>query len=265
LHLTRSLQRRAVFVLAAAALALPARPARSRGVPRIAAAADLKFALEEIAREFRQETGQAVEPIFGSSGNLVRQILQGAPFELLLSADEGFVFRLADAGLTLDRGELYAVGRIVLFAPHGSPLVPDPELRGLAAALAEDRIRRFAIANPEHAPYGRAAREALQSYRLWDAIRPRLVLGENAAQAMQFASAGSAEGGIVPYSLSLAPAVAAQGSFALIPDTRHAPLRQRMVLTTSAGAVARAFYRHLQAPRAREVFRRWGFVLPGEV
>lgn len=251
-------------VLSLAALALPVRPASAREAARIAAAADLQFALEEVALGFRRETGRELELIFGSSGNLTRQILQGAPFEMLLSADEGFVFQLADAGLAPDRGVLYASGRIVLFAPHGSPLVVDPELHDLAAALRDGRLRRFAIANPEHAPYGRAAREALEAHGLWQEIQPYLVLGENAAQATQFASTGSAQGGIVPYSLSLAPAVAGLGSFALIPESRHAPLRQRMVLTRRAGDTARSFYDWLQQPRAREVLRRYGFAVPGE-
>jgi molybdate transport system substrate-binding protein len=134
----------------------------------------------------------------------------------------------------------------------------------LRAALSDGRVRRFAIANPEHAPYGRAAREALQHAGLWDAVRPRLVLGENAAQATQFATSGDAQGGIIPLSLARAPAVSALGSFALIPAQAHRPLRQRMVLIKGAGETARAFYGFLQQPGTREIFRRYGFMLPGE-
>src|SRR5437762_3145654 len=111
-----------------------------------------------------------------------------------LSADEGFVFRLADAGKTLDRGTLYAEGRIVLFAPKGSPLKPDGNFADLRAALQDGRIQRFAIANPEHAPYGRAAEQALKGQGLWEAVLPKLVLGENVSQAAQFATSGSAQG-----------------------------------------------------------------------
>lgn len=240
--------------------------ARAADVPAIAAAADLKFALAEIAPRFRAESGHALKLSFGSSGSFTQQIAQGAPFELFLSADEQYVFRLAEGGHAPDRGALYAIGRVTLFAPHGSPLRVDERLEGLEAALAEGRIRRFAIANPEHAPYGRAARAALRHAGLWSRIAPHLVLGENAAQAAQFAASGSSQGGIVPLSLSKAPPVAALGQFATIAADWHAsePLRQRMVLTRRAGAVARAFFEYLQQPAARAILVRYGFALPGE-
>ncbi|MDP1651721.1 MAG: molybdate ABC transporter substrate-binding protein [Rhodocyclaceae bacterium] len=233
----------------------------------IAAAADLKFALIEIAAKFRQDTGKEVRLSFGSSGNYTQQIEQGAPFQMFLSADEAYIFRLADKGYAADRGELYAIGRVVLFAPHGSPLKVDAQLAGLKAALADGRIARFAIANPEHAPYGRAARAALQHTGLWEAIQPKLVLGENAAQAMQFAASGSSQGGIVPLSLSKAPEIARLGTFVPIHAEWHAtePLRQRMALMKHAGPTARAFYDYVRQPAAREVFDRYGFTLPGEV
>lgn len=260
------LRRRSVFGVAAAfLLALSVQhplTVLAEEPPTIAAAADLKFALEEIAARFRADEQREVKLTSGSSGNFTRQIAQGAPFQL--AADETFVFQLADQGRTLDRGTLYAIGRIVLFAPHGSPLMPDAALRDLRSALADGRVKRFAIANPEHAPYGRAAEQALRHQGLWEAVQPRLVLGENAAQAMQFASSGSVEGGIVPYSLSLAPQVQSLGTFALLPEEWHEPLRQRMVLLTGAGETARAFYSYVQKPSAREIFRRYGFVLPGE-
>ncbi len=240
--------------------------ARAAQAPPVAAAADLKFALAEVAERFRRDSGLDVKLSFGSSGNFARQIERGAPFELFLSADESFVFQLAERGLTRDRGVLYAVGRIVLFAPHGSPLEVDAGLRGLKAALAQGRIRRFAIANPEHAPYGRAARQALRSAGLWPDIEAKLVLGENASQAAQFAASGSSQGGILPLSMSRAPQIARLGRFAPIPAQWHRaePLRQRMVLMNSAGTTARAFYEYLRRPAARAIFVRFGFVLPGE-
>jgi len=260
-------RRRALTGALAFAAAAGWRPtARAGTPPAVAAAADLKFALGEIAPRFEAETGSAVRLTFGSSGNFTQQIARGAPFELFLSADEDYVFRLAAAGHAPDRGVLYAIGRIALFAPHGSPLKVDSRLEGLRGALEARRIRRFAIANPQHAPYGRAARAALQHAGLWSGVEPYLVLGENAAQALQFASSGSSQGGIVPVSLSKAPPVAALGTFATIPAAWHAtePLRQRMVLTRRAGAAARAFYEYLQRPAARTIFARYGFVLPGE-
>lgn len=237
---------------------------RAADVPAIAAAADLKFALTELARHFEKDTGRRVRLSFGSSGNFTQQIEQGAPFELFLSADEQFIFRLAERQLTVDRGVLYAVGRLVLFAPTGSPLKADATFADLRAALRDGRLRRFAIANPEHAPYGRAARAALKHAGLWTAIEPRLVFGENAAQAMQFAASGSSQGGIVPLSLSKAPEVARQGSFALVPAEWHAdePLRQRMALLRNAGDTARAFHDYLQQAAAREILSRNGFTLP---
>ena len=254
----------AVAVAAAAGIGGRGSAAAEPEVPPIAAAADLQFALNEIAARFKVATGREVKITYGSSGNFVRQLQQGAPFQMLLSADEGFIFQLADDGTAIDRGVLYGEGRIVLFAPHGSPLEPDSEFAGLRAALAAGRIQRFAIANPEHAPYGRAAEQALKSQGLWAAIQPKLVLGENVSQAAQFASSGSAAGGIFAYSLVLAAEVGRLGSYALVPSDWHAALRQRMVLMKTAGATAREFYGFVQTPAARAILRRYGFVLPGE-
>jgi molybdate transport system substrate-binding protein len=256
--------RRAVsLALGLLALAI-ASPARSQTPPLIAGASDLQFALVEIAQRFRADTGQEVRLSLGSSGNITRQIEQGSPAEMFLSADEAFVFRLADGGHTRDRGELYAIGRIVLFTPPGSPIATAGGMEAIRAALAAGSIARFAIANPEHAPYGRAAEQALRASGLWEGIRPRLVLGENVSQAAQFALAGGSQGGIVAYSLVLAPALQGRGTYTLLPETLHEPLRQRMVLTRRAGPVAAAFYDHMQQPSAREIMRRYGFVLPGE-
>lgn len=232
--------------------------------PRIAAASDLKFALDEIIADFKKETGKTVIPAYGSSGNFKTQIIQGAPFQMFMSADEGFVFELADKGLTLDRGALYAIGRVVLFAPTNATWKPDVALADFKAALADGRIAKFAIANPEHAPYGRAAEEALKTVGLWDIVMPRLVLGENVSQAAQFATSGSTQGGIFALSLALSPQIGKLGTYALVPAEHHKPLRQQMVLLKSADETAKAFYSYIQAPKAREVFNRFGFLLPNE-
>lgn len=249
--------------VAAAGAAMFTAHAAAQG-PIVAAASDLKFAVEEIATAYRGETGKTLRLVFGSSGNIFQQIRQAAPFEIFMSADEDYVLRLADLGLTADSGTLYAIGRIALIAPHGSRLAVDGRLKGLRAALAAGRIARFAIANPEHAPYGRRAEEALKRAGLWDAIRPKLVFGENVSQAAQYATSGSTEGGIVAYSLVLAPQVAKLGAHALIPEDWHRPLRQRMVLVKNAGDDARRFFAYLQTPAARRIFKRYGFLLPGE-
>lgn len=251
-------------VLRIGLLALLPAAAYGQEAPLIAAASDLQFALTEIAADFRSETGLEVRLTFGSSGNLARQIQQGAPFQMFLSADEQFVFDLADKGLTRDRGALYAIGHIVLFAHRDSPLAARLSAQGLREALAGGVIKRFAIANPEHAPYGRAAQQWLERQGLWDALSQRLALGENASQAAQFAASGSCEAGIIPYSLALVPRIGEAGRFLRLPADEHSPVRQRMTLLASAGAQAERFYRYMQGPAARRVMRRHGFELPGE-
>lgn len=251
-----------LFVFCFAALSL-LRPAAAQE-PVIAAASDLQFALEEVAQTFAKETGEQVKLSFGSSGNFARQIRQGAPFQMFLSADENYVFDLAKDGFVQDRGELYALGRIVIIVPHGSRLKADGSFDDLKAALTDGRVSKFAIANPEHAPYGKRAEEALRHRGLWDGVKDKLVLGENISQTAQFAASGSTQGGIIAYSLALSPKVTALGSYALIPSEWHAPLRQRMVLTKSAGPVAKRFYAFVQTPPARKIFIKYGFVLPGE-
>ncbi len=236
----------------------------SAQVPVIVAAADLKFALEEVAATFAADTKRELKLVFGSSGNFAREIEHGAPFQMFLSADEGLVFKLEEAGKTVDRGVLYALGRIVIMVPHGSPLKADPELRHLDAALAEGRITRFAIANPEHAPHGKRAEEALRHAGLWDRIKDHLVLGENVSQTAELVTAGGAQGGIIAYSLALSPSVSKLGRYALIPDAWHQPLKQRMVLIKGANETTQAFYRYLQQPAARDILRRYGLALPGE-
>jgi molybdate transport system substrate-binding protein len=250
----RTTRRRLAHWLAGAAVALEAGPValHAQEVATLAAA-DLKFALEELAARFERARGHRLRLVFGSSSHLKTQILHGAPFHLFLSADATFVLEPADAGLTESRGRLYARGRIGIFVPHGSPLQLDGRLADLAAALNDGRLRRFAIANPDHEPYGQRAREALQRAGLWDAIRPRLVFGENVSQAAQFATSGSTQGGIIALALALAPGVARLGHFDSVPEDWHAPLQQRMVLIAKPPAkappAARAFHDALTTPR----------------
>ncbi len=232
--------------------------------PVVAAASDLQFAVSEVAEAFRQETGKDVRLVFGSTGNFSRQIREGAPFQLFMAADERFIAELHRDGFTRDAGVLYAVGRIVVKVPPGSALMADGTLESLRRALAEGRITRFAIANPEHAPYGMRAREALIRAGLWEDIQPFLVLGENVSQAAQFALSGNAEGGIIALSLSLAPPLRDRGTADLIPENYHESLRQRMALLNGAGEVAQDFYAYMTQPAARAIMARHGFILPGE-
>ncbi|MCC5968548.1 MAG: molybdate ABC transporter substrate-binding protein [Pararhodobacter sp.] len=253
------------FFAALTFLTLAAGPLAARAdAPVVAAASDLQFALTEIAAAFTADTGMQVRLSFGSTGNFARQIREGAPFEIFMSADEQFILDLHADGFTPDEGDLYAIGRIVLMAPNSSVLLPDATLDTLAALLAEGQITRFAIANPDHAPYGMRAREALITRGLWDALQPFMVLGENVSQAAQFALSGNAEGGIIAWSLALAPEVGKRGSYDMIPEDWHQPLRQRMARLHGAGPVAEAFYAYMMAPAAREIMDRYGFALPDD-
>ena len=234
------------------------------GAPIVAAASSLQVALEEAAAQVTQQTGHTLRINFGSSGNFRRQIAQGAPFELFLSADEGFVQALYDEGYVDNAGVIYARGRLAWVQPAGRYSVPSEQapLAGVQeaiAALAEGQRLRIAIASPEHAPYGMAARDVLQKADLWEASEPLRVQGENVSQAMQFALSDEARGGLVAYSLAVAPALAERSEAVLMPETWHTPLRQRMVLTPQAGEVAHAFYEWLQQADAKAIFETYGF------
>jgi molybdate transport system substrate-binding protein len=230
--------------------------------PTIAAAANLNFALKEVADRFARDRKERVDLVFGASGTLTRQIQDGAPFEVFLAADEDFPNQLTAAGLTRNSSVVYAVGRLAVFAPKGSPLVVDARLDGLRRLLGAGGVRRFAIANPEVAPYGRAPQAVLRKHGLWDELRPHLVLGDTISQAAQFATTGNAVGGIIAYSLVLTPGFADRGTYAPLPEADHPPLRQRMVLLKRAGPAAERFYQYVQDADARAILRRHGFTVP---
>jgi molybdate transport system substrate-binding protein len=244
-----------------AAVLLPA-PAGAQRPATVAAASDLRFALDEVIIAFERETSLRARVTYGSSGDIARQIEQGAPFDLFLSADESYVARLAAKGLTVDGGVLYGIGRLVAFAPAGSPVQVDEALADLGRAAGDGRLRRLAIANPEHAPYGRAAREVLESLGLWSAVERKLVFGENVSQAAQFAASGSAEAGLFALSLAISPGLAGKGRYVVLPDKLHRPLRQRMVLLKRGSPGAGRLYDFLQQPAARAILKRYGFSVP---
>ena len=246
----------------AAATLLAGRRPRAKPAALVAAAASLRFVLPEIAADFEARTGLRVELVFGASGQFYHQIRAGAPFALYLSADSDYVERLHADGITRDAGTVYALGRLVLYAQERSPLEVDGRLDGLDRALERNAIRRFAIAHPERAPYGRRAVEVLEHRGLWSRIRPLLVYAENVAQAAQFAVSGNCEGGIFARSLLSAPRIRAQGRAALLPDRWHRPLEQRMVLLDSADPAASAFFDHLLNEPARRRLEAAGFDLP---
>ncbi len=239
------------------------RSAQGRPVVEVAAAADARFALDELAAQFLRRQGVQVQFTYGSSGQLATQIEQGAPFDLFFSADEQLIRHLGAQGLIVEQTEqIYAIGRIVLWVPHDSPIDPRQGLR----VLTNDRIRFIAIANPEHAPYGRAAAQALRASGIWDGVHAKLVLGENISQTLQFVQTGNADVGIIALSLAVPLLVQPTGRYWLIPASLHDPIRQ------AAGVVARsprleqanAFLAFVIGPEGRQVLRRYGFVLPGE-
>ena len=230
--------------------------------PLIAAAASLQPALEEAVALITAQTGIAPRFTYGASGNLARQIAQGAPFEMLLAADEVSIRKLTEAGHTRDAGHVFALGRLALFAPRGSALDPAGGLEALRPLLAAGRVQRFAIANPEIAPYGRAAEQALRRLDLWEALRPHLVYGTSIAQAAQFATTEGATGGLVAHSLALSPALTARGSFSLVPANLHDPLRHSLALTSRATEAAQRLQAWFLSPQAAAVLAHHGLEAP---
>lgn len=229
---------------------------------RVAAAADLQFAMNDLAGKYEKETGTKLAVIYGSSGNFRTQIENGAPFDLFFSADVQYPKLLIAAGLA--DGEslyIYAHGRLVLWAPTGTNL--HLAERGLAA-LNDPRVQKIAIANPEHAPYGRAAVAALQKAGLYDEVKPKLVYGENISQAAQFAESGSAQVGMLALSLTFADSMKG-GELWEVPRGLYPRLEQAAVLISASKnkAAARAFLKYVRGAEAREVLSSYGFALSG--
>jgi molybdate transport system substrate-binding protein len=235
------------------------RPAGASDAPLIAAASSMQFALREIAQSYKQDTGVELRLTLGASGKLFRQIENNAPFELFISADDRLAQKLAASPRARLPRVILARGRLAVFAAHGSPLRPDARLDGLADALAEGQISKFAIANPAHAPYGLRAREALQSAGLWSRLQDKLVVGENVAQAAQFAISGAAQGGIVAHSLLVTDKTSDRGRYALLPESWHRPILHSMVLLENSDDTTMAFFRYLRSPRAQQILSRFGY------
>ena len=225
----------------------------------IAAAADLRFALDDIAEIYRQQhADHEFNIIYGSSGKMTTQIMNGAPYDIFFSADIAFPERLKEAGFTTTEPEVYAIGRIVIW----SNTLDASELR-LEDLPTDPRIRRIAIAQPSHAPYGLRAREAMESVGVWEAVQPRLVFGENIAHTAQMVESGAANVGIIALSLARFPSLA-KHPFHLIDDGLHNPLTQAFVVTRRAGnnEAAQIFARFMETDEAHEIMQRYGFVMP---
>ncbi len=236
-------------------LALPIRAEELR----LAVASNFTAAFQQLAPRFEQATGHRLKPSFGSTGKLYAQIRQGAPFEILLAADDQHGKLLIESGLGVPGSEfIYAVGRLVLWSAQ-------PELVGASREiLASERFRRLAIANPLTAPYGAAAIETLESLGLHETLNSKLVRGENIAQALQFTYSGNAELGFIAWAQLKALPAKQQGSFWLVPEDLHEPIRQEAILLRQGedSQAARAFLDFLQSPQTRALLKEWGYDTP---
>jgi len=228
----------------------------------VSAASDLTYAFGEIGKQFEAETGHKVVFNFGSTGQLTQQIEQGAPVDVFAAANVSFVEDLERQGLILPgTKQLYARGRITLWTRADSPL----QITSLAD-LTRPEVRRIAIANPDHAPYGVAARQAMQTAGIWEAVQPKLVLGDNVRQTLQYAETGNVDVAVVALSLSVPAAGGTSGRWTLIPQELHPPIDQALAVIkdTKHEAAARAFATFVNGPQGRQIMRKYGLVLPGE-
>jgi len=227
----------------------------------IAAASDLNFAFREIATEYEKASGNQVRLTLGSSGNFYAQIQNGAPFDLYFSADIAFPRKLEEAGLTVP-GSLYqyAVGRIVLWTGHESRI----DVTKGFEALREPTVKKIAIANPKHAPYGRAAVAAMEYFKVYDQVKDKLILGENISQAAQFIESGACDIGIIALSLAIAPAMKSKGTYWEVPAEAHPSLDQGAVILKQSKnqEAARQFLEFIKGPHGQEIMKRYGFTLP---
>ncbi len=250
--------RRRFLPILPAFLTTACRPPAAPRKLSIAAASDLQFALAEAARQFHQQYPKSELVIdYGSSGNFYAQIRNGAPFDLFLSADIQYPRALAHDGLArADSIFVYAEGRLAVWVPASSPLDP-------ATALGNPAVHRIAIANPQHAPYGRAAEAVLRHMGLYDAVQKKLVLDENISQTLQFVQSGAADVGIVALSLAVAPTVRGQGRYWEVPQEAYPKMEQAGVIVKESAA-AREFRGWLIAPAGRRLLQQYGFFLPGK-
>lgn len=229
----------------------------------VAAASDLQFVFKELGSRFEKQTGNSLRLSFGSSGNFFSQIQNGAPFDLFFSADLDYPQKLDAAGLA-EPGSLYeyAQGKIVLWVPNQTPIDPAKGLQ----VLLDSRIKRIAIANPAHAPYGRAAVAAFKAAGIYDQIQPKLVFGENISQTAQFVVSGSADAGILALSLALSSSINTQGKYFVVPQDIYPALRQGAIILKSSQnkAAAQCFLQFLRTPEIIALMKQYGFELLGK-
>jgi molybdate transport system substrate-binding protein len=227
----------------------------------IAAASDLNFAIKELVVEYEKTTGNHVKLSLGSSGNFYSQIQNGAPFDLYFSADIGYPKKLEAAGLTVP-GSLYryAVGRIVLWTGSKSQI----DVSQGIDALRLPTVKKIAIANPKHAPYGRAAVAAMEHYNVYNLAKDKLILGENISQAAQFIESGACDIGIIALSLALAPTMKSGGTYWEVPASAHPPIEQGAVILKQSKqqGAARQFLDFMKSEPGQGIMKRYGFTLP---
>src|SRR5271168_2771348 len=249
--------RRRAFLLVVVMTVSLASAARAQEI-RVAAAADLKFAMQDVAAQFEKQTGTKVDITYGSSGNFFSQLQNGAPFDLFFSADIDYPRKLEAAGIA-EPGTLYeyAIGRIAIWTPADSKV--DVSSLGWKTLL-DASVQKIAIANPEHAPYGRAAVAALQKAGIYDQVKPKLVYGENISQAAQFVQSGNAQAGIVAMSLAVSPGMK-DGKRWEIPADMHPPIEQAAIILKSATNkdAARAFLDFVKSESGRATLAKYGF------
>jgi molybdate transport system substrate-binding protein len=242
---------------------LPQDAAKSCGTVTVAAASDLTFAMNEIVANFQKATGCTVRLSFGSSGNFLTQIENGAPFDVFFSADIAYPKKLETEGLAAPGSTyLYAIGKIVLWTRKDSGV----DVGKGFAVLRDPAIKKISIANPEHAPYGRAAEQALRQSGFYDAVKDRLVLGENISQAAEFVESGNADVGIVALSLVVSPTMKDKGTAWTIPENLYAPIQQGVVVVRAARNPqgASQFLDYIKMPATAALLERYGFVLPAK-
>jgi molybdate transport system substrate-binding protein len=230
----------------------------------VAAAADLQFAMQDITARFQQTTGKNVKVIYGSSGNFAQQIQNGAPFDMFFSANLDYPKQLEASGLIEpDSFYQYARGKIVVWVPNDSPV----DVHSGVQSLLAPSVRKIAIANPQHAPYGKAAVSAMQKGGVYDKVKDKLILGENISQTASFVVSGSADVGIVALSLALSPNMKDKGRYTEIPSTDYPPIEQACVILRSSKntAVARAFLEFLKTDAIKDLLRNYGFEVAGSV
>jgi molybdate transport system substrate-binding protein len=229
----------------------------------VAAAADLQFAMQDIAEQFQKETGKNVKLIFGSSGSFFQQIQNGAPFDMFFSADLSYPKKLEAAGLTEPGSYFqYAKGRIVIWVLKDAALDVSSGMK----SLLNPNIKKIAVANPQHAPYGQAAVAAMQKEGIYDKVKDKFVLGENISQTASFVVSGSADVGIVALSLALSPSMKDKGRYFEIPTDEYPPIQQAGVVLSSSKnkQVAKQFLSFIKTTAVADTLRRYGFDVQSE-